>query len=802
MSAAVLQWPRRPEPRSGWTNDELAELYRVEHALRQAAFAVDTDCGVSDEGDPWFVFCHREGGVVVHIARIGELYHLYCVTLPNPLVGSSFAALTKSYIASLPTPPSTRSGVVVAHPSALLSLLVAAAVFSVDALMQHSAHAAESPVAHQRDFVFGGPGAGGAPNAGLVQAFSATLEAAVWRDRADDPETDAWRTVEQAALGFAALYEANLIAEPLGKAAPSAPMALAQTILAPLAEEASQVGAADCGQTQICGNSSNEENVGPPSSVGEFVPSAPQPTPMLVDIQLAPISDAEEVFTIRQTDVSPGRFGLSAGAKTATSAGDPPPAAYQDENAQGPVLAGARDLSVVLTAAGASLDLAQDAGFLQLVLSGQGELAVFHAEFAKSIDILKGAAADLDLLYDATSSSIQKLLLGGATEVTLAVESPQPASLVVNSQGARANHLDILDSTPGQGADLNIKIVGDESVILQESAETFAASHLNASALTGNLTVGIDLGDGPASVTNLSVGSGNFVVTPQDSIALENLGNNTTIELGVELSSAIFGFANDVRETGSIALTLDLGISGQTAPLSIGLINAAGVDELSITSLGSNNAVQTIVDPALTDLRLTGSGALEIGAILGIGAAHHQNVLIDASGLAGFLTLDASAIGDLTAGGRQVSIVLGAGGGAVTDTNVTEALTVTMDAGDGLLNIADGATHIAVAGLNATDQVNVGEATTVDAVINGRGANQTQQASIDGANTLLSAATTAATLAGSTIAHQAVLFSYHGDSYVFVDAIGDHVFNSSFDAIVKLTGVVSPTDLAGVFHSS
>ena len=404
----------------------------------------------------------------------------------------------------------------------------------------------------------------------------------------------------------------------------------------------------------------------------------------------------------------------------------------------------------------------QGGGLLRLVVSGQGELALFHAEYAKSIDIVSGTTADIALFYDATSTSIsQRLRLGGATDVSLAEASPgaQPASLVVNSQGARANDLNILDATSGRAADLNIKIIGEENLKLQESAQTFAASHLDASTLTGNLTVGIDLGDGPASVTNLSVSSGNFVVTPQDSIALENLESNAIIELGVDLNSAIFGFANGVHSAaGPIALTLDLGISGPSASVSIGLINAAGVGDLSIVSSGGDNAAQTISDPALTNLQLTGTAALEIGAIAGIGSADHQNVLIDAGGLAGYLTLNASAIADLAAGGRQVLIVLGAGGGAVTDTSVTESLTVTIGAGQAVLNIADGVTHLAVAGLKNTDQINVGDATAADTFIDGVASTPSQQASIDAAANLLIAATKAAALAGSTVAHQAVLF--------------------------------------------
>ena len=185
--------------------------------LNQASFAVETDWGVSDKGDPWFAFCHADGQVVVHIARIDESI-ISIVTLTHPLTGSSFAALTKAYVATIPKPQSAQSaGGVVVHPSALLSLLVAAAMFSVDALLQHSAHAAYLPPASHGDFPLSQYARPGAKEA-VVKAFTETFAAVVWRDRdADDPQTTgAWQTVEQAALGFAFYTKPTLYPRPRG----------------------------------------------------------------------------------------------------------------------------------------------------------------------------------------------------------------------------------------------------------------------------------------------------------------------------------------------------------------------------------------------------------------------------------------------------------------------------------------------------------------------------------------------------------------------------------------------------------
>jgi len=37
--------------------------------------AIESEHGLTDEGDPWYVFCDAESGeVIVHFARIGENY--------------------------------------------------------------------------------------------------------------------------------------------------------------------------------------------------------------------------------------------------------------------------------------------------------------------------------------------------------------------------------------------------------------------------------------------------------------------------------------------------------------------------------------------------------------------------------------------------------------------------------------------------------------------------------------------------------------------------------------------------------
>ena len=59
----------------GWSNQELAQLHRAARILDKNGLRLDSDHGVTDEGDPWLVFCDTDTGeVLVHFARIGGSY--------------------------------------------------------------------------------------------------------------------------------------------------------------------------------------------------------------------------------------------------------------------------------------------------------------------------------------------------------------------------------------------------------------------------------------------------------------------------------------------------------------------------------------------------------------------------------------------------------------------------------------------------------------------------------------------------------------------------------------------------------
>ena len=63
-----------PRPGTDWTDDEHAEIRRLEKACHSSE-AWSLECGHTDVGDPWCIVYDRHHQViVVHIARIDRQY--------------------------------------------------------------------------------------------------------------------------------------------------------------------------------------------------------------------------------------------------------------------------------------------------------------------------------------------------------------------------------------------------------------------------------------------------------------------------------------------------------------------------------------------------------------------------------------------------------------------------------------------------------------------------------------------------------------------------------------------------------
>lgn len=125
-----------PDPKKDWSNQELADLFRVRQLLSGANVPVETDRGVTDEGDPWFVFCHANGEVFIHLCRIDGFYLLDSPNVLRPLRGADFNELIADFTnQALPAQDQgeeqqrrvirlERGGKVRLHPSAMLAALI------------------------------------------------------------------------------------------------------------------------------------------------------------------------------------------------------------------------------------------------------------------------------------------------------------------------------------------------------------------------------------------------------------------------------------------------------------------------------------------------------------------------------------------------------------------------------------------------------------------------------------------------------------------------------------------------------
>jgi hypothetical protein len=142
-NALVLPFFRRSSQADDWSPQEIAEFYRVESALVQSGLSVTTDRGISDEGDPWFVFCRADNDeVIAHFARINYEYVVASSFQRCAVRGRNFRALIRDVMDLHPLmmPVKRKAGQkVFLHPSALLLALLASAYFHTNEIVSEHA---------------------------------------------------------------------------------------------------------------------------------------------------------------------------------------------------------------------------------------------------------------------------------------------------------------------------------------------------------------------------------------------------------------------------------------------------------------------------------------------------------------------------------------------------------------------------------------------------------------------------------------------------------------------------------------
>lgn len=146
MGAVVFAFSHKgPAPRRPWQNHELAEFYRAIDILGRAGLVVVPDMGVSDEGDPWFVFCRDDTGeVLVHFARIDGLLVAASVAKVGVIRGAELRnvidAVTRLEPLALPVNAVDRR--LLLHPAVVLTAFIAAALTFSKHASAHEQHKA------------------------------------------------------------------------------------------------------------------------------------------------------------------------------------------------------------------------------------------------------------------------------------------------------------------------------------------------------------------------------------------------------------------------------------------------------------------------------------------------------------------------------------------------------------------------------------------------------------------------------------------------------------------------------------
>ncbi len=173
MAAQVLSFfqrsPRYAPAPADWSQQELAEFYRVEAALIRAGIRVGTDRGLSDENEPWFIFYRSDDGeVVLHFARIDGEYLIAGPAYEEIARGFDFSTLVRNMVARHPLIKRSDSGSNLSiHPAALLVAVVGTAFFKTGEARAAETGATNTPASHTRPVLLSS-----SSNAGLTSGVA------------------------------------------------------------------------------------------------------------------------------------------------------------------------------------------------------------------------------------------------------------------------------------------------------------------------------------------------------------------------------------------------------------------------------------------------------------------------------------------------------------------------------------------------------------------------------------------------------------------------------------------------------
>lgn len=115
-----------------WNDQELADFYRATEILRQAGLNTESELGLTDEGDPWFVFIRPESGdVIAHFARIDGQFLAVSSLNQEVYRGNNIREIVDRMLTRHPSflPYNKSENKFFLHPTAALTAFLAAAFF-------------------------------------------------------------------------------------------------------------------------------------------------------------------------------------------------------------------------------------------------------------------------------------------------------------------------------------------------------------------------------------------------------------------------------------------------------------------------------------------------------------------------------------------------------------------------------------------------------------------------------------------------------------------------------------------------
>lgn len=130
------------QPKKSWDNQDIADFYRAVDILKQAGLKTEIDSGVTDEGDPWFVFIRPENGdVIAHFAQIDGLFVAVSSLNQEVYKGKNIRVIVDEMLKSYPVllPQSKQGGRLFLHPTAAITAFLAAAfILNIDGIKASS----------------------------------------------------------------------------------------------------------------------------------------------------------------------------------------------------------------------------------------------------------------------------------------------------------------------------------------------------------------------------------------------------------------------------------------------------------------------------------------------------------------------------------------------------------------------------------------------------------------------------------------------------------------------------------------